>query len=66
MSTPVKRIPKFTLEQVEWLDTVFPEITDTNTTTDKLLINLGSRRVVKTVQNQYEAARKAQIKELEL
>ena len=45
MTQPTVNTPKFTLEQVQWLDKVFPENINTKATSEELFINLGSRRV---------------------
>ena len=54
MTQPTVNTPKFTLEQVQWLDKVFPENINTKATSEELFINLGSRRVIKRLQSIYE------------
>lgn len=44
-------IPKFTLEQVEWLELAFPENINTTADANALFINLGERRVIKRVRS---------------
>lgn len=53
-----KTIPKFTLEQLEWLDKAFPENIDNKATSEELFISLGSRRVIKRIESIYEDARR--------
>lgn len=43
--------PKFTLDQVEWLERAFPENINTNSDANALFINLGERRVIKRVRS---------------
>lgn len=43
--------PKFTLEQVEWLEQAFPENINTSADANALFINLGERRVIKRVRS---------------
>lgn len=57
-----KTIPKFTLEQLEWLDKAFPENINTKATSEELFINLGSRRVIKRIESIYEDARRNALK----
>lgn len=49
--------PQFTLEQLLWLEQVFPENTNPKATTDELYISLGARRVVKCIEANYNAAK---------
>lgn len=56
MST-IKR-PVFTLAQVEWLDSVFPENTNPKATSEELFINLGARRVVKHLEAAYNETKR--------
>lgn len=44
-------IPKFTLEQVEWLEQAFPENINTSADANALFINLGERRVIKRIRS---------------
>ena len=44
-------IPKFTLDQVEWLEKAFPENINTNSDANALFINLGERRVIKRIRS---------------
>lgn len=53
-----KTIPKFTLEQLEWLDKAFPENIDIKATSEELFISLGSRRVIKRIESIYEDTRR--------
>lgn len=55
-------IPKFTVEQLTWLNKVFPEITDTRATSEELYINLGSRRVIKRIEGIYEDTKRNALK----
>ena len=47
-------VPKFTLDQVEWLEKAFPENINTTADANALFINLGERRVIKRVRSIYE------------
>lgn len=62
MTQPTVNTPKFTLEQVQWLDKVFPENTNTKATSEELFINLGSRRVIKRLQSIYEDTKRNALK----
>ena len=62
MTQPTVNIPKFTLEQVVWLDKVFPENINTKATSEELFINLGSRRVIKRLQGIYEDTKRNALK----
>lgn len=44
-------VPKFTLDQVEWLEKAFPENINTNSDANALFINLGERRVIKRIRS---------------
>jgi len=62
MTQPTVNTPKFTLEQVQWLDKVFPENINTKATSEELFINLGSRRVIKRLQGIYEDTKRNALK----
>lgn len=62
MTQPTVNTPKFTLEQVQWLDKVFPENINTKATSEELFINLGSRRVIKRLQSIYEDTKRNALK----
>ena len=62
MTQPTVSTPKFTLEQVQWLDKVFPENINTKATSEELFINLGSRRVIKRLQSIYEDTKRNALK----
>ena len=62
MTQPTVNTPKFTLEQVQWLDKVFPENINTKATSEELFINLGSRRVIKRLQGIYEDTKRNTLK----
>ena len=40
------KAPKFTQDQIDWLDSIFPENENIKSTKEELFINLGTRRVV--------------------
>lgn len=44
-------IPKFTLDQVEWLEKAFPENINVTADANALFINLGERRVIKRIRS---------------
>ena len=62
MTQPTVNTPKFTLEQIQWLDKVFPENINTKATSEELFINLGSRRVIKRLQGIYEDTKRNALK----
>ena len=62
MTQPTVNTPKFTLEQVQWLDKVFPENINTKATSEELFISLGSRRVIKRLQGIYEDTKRNALK----
>ena len=62
MTQSTVNTPKFTLEQVQWLDKVFPENINTKATSEELFINLGSRRVIKRLQSIYEDTKRNALK----
>lgn len=43
--------PVFTLQQIEWLDSVFSENINPKATSEELFINLGARRVIKHIES---------------
>lgn len=47
-------VPKFTLDQVEWLEKAFPENINTSADANALFINLGERRVIKRIRSIHE------------
>lgn len=46
--------PKFTIEQVEWLEKTFPEELGTQSDANTLFINLGTRRVIHRIRSLVE------------
>lgn len=46
----IDKCPKFTDEQVRWLNIAFPENTTTTTNPNELFIRLGNRQVVQRIE----------------
>lgn len=57
-STFDKNIPQFTVDQLLWLDSTFPELVDTQASANALYINLGARRVIKKIESLISEAKR--------